>query len=169
MDAPAKPPFAPAADAGSRLGRWIFLSAAFIVVAGAAAYHNSLGGPFVFDDPASIVDNPTIRHLWPLDALFSPPSGGVTVEGRPFLNLTLALNYAIGGTRVGSYHALNLAIHLLAALTLFGLARRTLVLFKSGAAVGVAFSIALIWAVHPLQTEAVTYVIQRAESLMGLF
>ena len=132
-----------------------------LVVAAAAflAYGNSLGGAFVADDRPSILENPTIRH-W--SSAFSPPSGWITVSGRPLLNFSLACNYAAGGIAVGGYHAVNLLIHLLAALALFGLVRRTVsdVLF--------AFAVALLWAVHPLQTESVAYVVQRAESLMGL-
>ena len=63
----------------------------------------------------------------------------------------------------------NLAIHYLAGLALFGIVRRTLARRKDPAAALIAFSAALVWALHPLQTESVTYIIQRAESLMGLF
>ncbi len=143
-----------------------------IVVATLLVYRGGLTGPFVFDDVVSIAQNPTIRH-WA--GALSPPSGGLTVSGRPLLNLSFALNYAISGPRVWSYHALNLAIHLLAATTLFGVVRRTLVACSWAAGpvalppVAFAFVVALLWAVHPLQTAAVTYVVQRAESLMGLF
>src|ERR1035438_8655034 len=54
------------------------------------------------------------------------PPVGTTVGGRPVLNLSLAANYAVSGTAVGSYHAVNLATHILAGLTLFGIVRRTL-------------------------------------------
>jgi hypothetical protein len=102
------------------------------VVAGVAAYHNSLGGPFIFDDPSSIISNPTIRSLWPPWAPLLPPHAAVTVQGRPVLNFSLALNYAVSGTNVGSYHALNVAIHLFAGLALFGIVRRTLLSFVGG-------------------------------------
>jgi tetratricopeptide (TPR) repeat protein len=85
------------------------------------------------------------------------------------LNLSLAIDHAIGGTAIGPYHATNALIHLLAALTLYGIVRRTLERWRPQAADFGAFAVALLWAVHPLQTESVTYVIQRAESLMGLF
>jgi len=143
--------------------------AGLLVVAVVAVYANSFGGPFVFDDALSIVENPSIRQLWPLTAVLSPPSGqGITVEGRPLVNLSFALNYAISGPAPWSYHAVNLAIHTLAALTLFGLVRRTLESRRTPSAGLVAFSAALLWAVHPLQTESVTYLAQRTESLMGL-
>jgi len=88
--------------------------------------------------------------------------------------LTLAGNYALDGLNVRGYHAFNLAVHLLSALVLFGIARRTLEegSFRDrlgAAAVWLAGAIALIWEVHPLQTESVTYIIQPTELLMGLF
>ena len=84
------------------------------------------------------------------------------------------MNYALHGTDVRGYHVLNLVIHLLAGLTLFGIVHRTLPrpVFSRRvrvAALPLAFSTAVIWVVHPLQTESVTYISQRAESTMGLF
>ena len=161
-----------------------YLCALTIVLVGLVAYHNSFSGPFVFDDLQSIVENPTIRRLWPIgDVLSTPRDTGYTVSGRPVANLTLALNFALSGTGVWSYHLLNLAIHLGAGLALFGIVWRTLMArVASGAVPGrsetaplrrdaapLALAISLLWVVHPLQTEAVTYVIQRVESLMGLF
>jgi len=164
----------------------VLLAGGILVLGAVAAYSGTFSAPFVFDDTRSILENPTLRHLsW---AALSPPAGGMTVSGRPLLNLSLAVNYAISGTQVWSYHALNLLIHALAGLTLFGIVRRTLERVGTGGppvraaaeteadADGraarpylVAFVVALIWTLHPLQTESVTYVIQRAESLMGLF
>ncbi len=152
--------------------RPVLLAGLVLALAALAAYHNSFGGPFIFDDEQSIVHNPSIRSL--ATALQPPAGWGFTVSGRPVLNLSLALNYAISGTEVWSYHALNLMIHVGAGLALFGLVRRTLqqpIMAKAfaGREVPVALAVALLWTVHPLQTESVTYVIQRAESLMGLF
>ncbi|MGA2604657.1 MAG: hypothetical protein ABSG14_10555, partial [Verrucomicrobiia bacterium] len=94
-----------------------------IIAAGLGAYHNSFRGPFIFDD-ASILENPHIRHLWPIwDAMSTHTDSAVT--GRPVVCLTLAVNYALGGLNVWGYHAFNLAVHLLAALVLFGVLRRT--------------------------------------------
>lgn len=153
----------------------IWSAGLLLVLSALAAYHNSFRGPFVFDDVASIVTNPSIRQLWPPGEVLSPPSAhGVTVGGRPVANLTLALNYALGGTDVWGYHALNLVIHALAGLLLFGVVRRTLLLPTIAerhrtAALPLALIVALGWTLHPLQTESVTYVVQRVESLMGLF
>ena len=62
-----------------------------IVLAGLAAYHNSFSGPFVFDDPAAILENPTIRRLWSMADVLSPPIWQ-TVGARPVVNLSLAIN-----------------------------------------------------------------------------
>jgi tetratricopeptide (TPR) repeat protein len=137
------------------------------------AYHNSFHGPFIFDDVASIPENPQIRHLWPISkAMVTSPD--LAVKGRPVECLTLALNYAWGGRNVWSYHAVNLMLHVASALVLFGLLRRTFEGKKlrhrlGTAAPWLAAAIALIWEVHPLQTESVTYLVQRSELLMGLF
>ena len=153
------------------LVRWgTLLAGSVLVLAALAAYHNSFSGPFILDDALAITDNPTIRHLG--SAL--SPSIEAPTHGRPILNLTFAINYALGGTNPWGYHAFNLLIHLLAGLTLFGLVRRTLLRPPLAGRFGtvalpLALAVAVIWLVHPLQTEAVTYISQRAESLMGLF
>jgi tetratricopeptide (TPR) repeat protein len=145
-------------------------AAGAVVFAAAIAYHNSFSGPFMADDILSIAENSTIRHF---GGVLSPPSSA-GVGGRPLLNLTFALNYYFGGLNVWGYHAVNLLIHMLAALTLFGIVRRTLLRPTLSerfgpSALPLAFAVAVIWALHPLQTEAVTFISQRAESLMGLF
>ncbi len=150
------------------------LAAGLIVLATAAAFSSSFAGSLVFDDESSISKNPTIRQLWPIWPTLCPPRHGETVTGRPLLNLSLAINFAISGDKVWSYHAANLAIHILAALLLFGVLRQTFLLPVmrdrwGAAALPLASVIALLWAVHPLQTESVTYTVQRAESLVALF
>jgi protein O-mannosyl-transferase len=150
------------------------LAALLIAAAACCAWSNSFSGPFVFDDGASIAYNATILQLWPPEWLHPPGSFGETVGGRPLLNLSFALNHALSGLDVRGIHATNLAIHVLAALTLFGLVRRALRLPRlaqtvRGRATVLAGTIAALWALHPLQTAAVTYMVQRAESLAALF
>ncbi len=152
--------------------RGVTIAAVLICAVVGLAFSNSFGGVFVLDDLPNIVRNPAIRTLWPpWRALANPPLG---LNGRPLVTLTLALNYAVSGEQAWSYHVLNLLIHILAALTLMGILRRTLLMPRlhagfGGAATPLAAIAAVIWAVHPLQTQAITYVIQRCESLMGLF
>lgn len=143
-----------------------FWPGVLIVLAGVLAYANSLSAPFIFDDIDAIRENPTIRAL---GSAWAPPHEGSGVDSRPVVNLSLALNYAVGGLEVRGYHTANLAIHLLAGLALFGVVRRTLALTGESAATSLALVAALLWTLHPLQTESVTAVIQRTESLMGLF
>ena len=153
--------------------RGVAIRAAVIVVAGVIVYSNSLAAPFIFDDRTAILDNQQIRQLWPLSVPLSPPNN-TPVAGRPIVNLSFALSYAIGGLDPRAYRLTNLAIHMLAALTLFGLVRRTLLLPSlrtrfGGHATTLAWSAALIWALHPLPSETIDYVTQRTESMMGLF
>jgi tetratricopeptide (TPR) repeat protein len=149
-------------------------AAGLIALVSLLAYHNCFTVPFIYDDIPAILDNPTIRHLWPPWVPFSWPPGDTTVGSRPVANFTFAVNYALSGTQVWSYHALNLLIHILGALVLLGIVRRTLIRPVLAERFGqdsmpLAFAIASLWALHPLQTESVTYIVQRVESLMGLF
>jgi tetratricopeptide (TPR) repeat protein len=144
-----------------------------LVIIGVIAYSNSFSGPFIFDDGPNIVDNPNVRQLWPLTTPMSATSLS-GLGGRPILSLSFALNYAFGEYRVWGYHLVNLTIHILAALALYGIVRRTLLSDRLNEKFGrysasLAFIAAAIWLVHPIQTESVTYIVQRAESLMGLF
>ena len=154
--------------------RAIWFSAGIILLAALAAYHNTFRAPFIFDDVPSIRENPSIRDLSHLGTVLSPPSTGVGVTGRPLVNLSLALNYAVGGLDVRGYHAFNLLVHALNGLLLFGIVRRTLQrpamrAWFASAESWVALTVAALWTVHPLQTESVTFVIQRTESLVALF
>ncbi len=132
-----------------------------LVAAACAAYADSLGVPFIFDDRTAIVSNLRIRELWP----------GPFTSARPILDLTLAANYALVGLHVVGYHVVNLALHVGCGLLFYDLARRTL--RATGTAPGhetrVAWWAALVFLVHPLQTEAVTYVISRSEVLMAFW
>jgi len=169
--------------------RWLPAAlAAVIVVAGVWAYATSFRGVFALDDVRALVRNDTIRSLWPLPGPLAPP-GRSTVAGRPVANLSFAINYAVAAAATAPatetperqapldpapFHAGNLVIHLLAAVTLFGVAGRTVLSPPLAAGFGraspwLAGAIALLWVVHPLTTAAVTYVVQRVESLMALF
>ncbi len=153
------------------LPRW--LPAACLALAVALVYANSLHAPFLFDDTGAVLNNPTIRELGSL-AVLNPPTDGSTTTGRPMVNLSFALNYAFGRESVVGYRAVNIAIHALAALALMGILRRTLSLAPLAARLSesanlLSFSIALIWALHPLQTESVVCIAQRTELLCGLF
>ncbi len=153
------------------VGPW--LAPAVLIAAVALVYSSSFGGAFVFDDLPNIVDNPSIRSVRPLADTLWPPPTNIGVAGRPVVNLSLALNWAISGDDPWSYHLVNLLIHALATLALYGIVHLSVTAPPLDArfhrsATSLALATALLWAIHPLQTEAVTYVVQRCESLMGL-
>ena len=128
----------------------------------AVAYGGAIRAPFVFDDFAAVVENPTIKDLTDLRAVLSPPEN-TGVSGRPVVNLTLAVNHALGGLEPSGYHLFNVIVHAATALLLYGVLRRTL---KEPA---LAQAATLLWAVHPLLTESVTCVVQRNEVIVGFF
>jgi tetratricopeptide (TPR) repeat protein len=144
-----------------------------LVLSALVVYSNSFSGQFIFDDLSSTRDNPHIRHLFPLSNSLSAPSQS-TVAGRPIAALTLAINYAFGGLNVWGYHAFNLILHILNALLLFGVARRSLSIksatnFDESGRTWLAGAIAFIWVLHPLASETVDYIVQRTELLAAFF
>ena len=138
-------------------------------------YSNSLHGDFIYDDIYDILDNPSIQKLMPLKELFMANwNGKLTLLSRPVVNLSFAISYAMGGFKPFYFHLFNLLIHVFAGMALFGIVRRALSLPKMKLIYGdniplLAILIAILWAIHPLQTESVTYMTQRFESLMGCF
>jgi tetratricopeptide (TPR) repeat protein len=149
-------------------GRGVLLLGAVSLVLGSlAAYLGSYRGPFLYDDRGSVIDNPTIRQ-W--STAFRPLASGWPVSGRPILNASFAANYTFSGLGTHGYHVTNWLIHVGAGLLLFGLCRRILLRVPSlaASATGIAWATAVFWTLSPLQTESVTYISQRAESLMGL-
>jgi Flp pilus assembly protein TadD len=133
-----------------------------IALAGLFAYYNSLHAAFVLDD-ALVVGHPDIGHP------FKNP-----IAVRPVVALSIAANYRLDGLNSRGYHLFNLLVHVAAAVALFELVRRTLRLPRfagryADRADWIGLSVALVWLVHPLNTQAVTYMVQRCESMMGLF
>ncbi|MDB4912552.1 MAG: hypothetical protein JWM95_196 [Gemmatimonadetes bacterium] len=147
---------------------------AAIAAATVLAFSPALNAPFQFDDIASIVHNQTITRAWPPGAALTPPPA-ITVSGRPVVNYSLALNYAVSGaSSTFGYHAANLALHVLCGLLVFGIVRRTLRAHarehaEHGHAESIALAVTALWLLHPIQTEAVDYVIQRTELLVSVF
>jgi hypothetical protein len=152
---------------------------ALLILMTLLAYSDSFRVPFYFDDHRNIADNPLIKDL----ALYAQPwrahevqASGSQLNGfqtRFVAYLTFALDYRLHGTRVTGYHVVNLAIHIGAALLLFGIVRRAIALpffgrsRLRGREESVALAAAALFALHPVQTQAVTYVVQRMASLAG--
>jgi protein O-mannosyl-transferase len=155
-----------------------FVAAALALSIG-AVYGPALNAPFIFDDVDTITRNDSITAIWPLFGLathrgpLNPPPN-VPTAARPLVNLSFAINYQFDQLHPAGYHAVNAIIHFLTAMILWVIVRRTLRLpYFAGrfdAVAGwLAFAVALIWALHPLQTEAVIYATQRTELMMALF
>jgi tetratricopeptide (TPR) repeat protein len=142
---------------------WLWPAAVLVPIL--LAYFTSFRGAFVFDDIRHIVNNELIKDLSRLPEMLA--------SRRPVVTLSLALNHALGGLDTLGYHAFNLLIHLAAAWVLYDLVRRTLLLDRfagsfAKSAAPIAAACALLWGVHPLTTQAVTYIIQRGESMASL-
>ena len=136
-------------------------------------YSNSLHAPFILDDRPSIEENPHIR-------LTSLSLAGLWEAGfeshlprRPVANISFALNYYFHQYAVPGYHWVNLLIHLMTGLFLYLFIKTTLNLPSQQSRYALASWIPLVtvllWLVHPLQTQSVTYIVQRMNSLAALF
>lgn len=137
------------------------LIAAAVVV----TYAGTLHAPFVFDG-LPLADR--------LRGLTWNPAGWFTTSPRTFGSFTFDLQYTLHGRWLPGFHAVNIAIHATAALALFGAVLVTcrgprMPVDVRRDATGIAFAAAVLFAVHPLQTQSVTYLYQRYESLMGMF
>ena len=147
------------------------VAAVIVASLAVAAFANSFAGTWVYDDVVEIARNPALDVLWPV---WKPMTAGNRLPARFLPYLSFAVDRHIWGVSPAGFHLTNLLIHVVAAVSLFDLARITLASprlrgrFES-AAVPLAVAIATIWAVHPLQTQAVTYIYQRIESLAGMF
>ncbi len=134
---------------------------ALLVAAALAAYANSFYGSFVLDDNYLIVEKAGEYKTW------TPEFGQ-----RWLVKWTFKLNYLVGGLQEAGYHAVNLAFHIACALLVYGLILRTSgALYRDNRQSTAVFAglTALLWTVHPLNTESVTYICQRYESMMGMF
>jgi protein O-mannosyl-transferase len=181
---------APAVPSEKGDRRWVtVIPSLLICVAVFCVYSNTFTAPFILDDINAITDNPHIRSIFPLGRSMSAPDQS-TVAGRPVVALSLAFNYAVSGLNPWSYHLFNIIAHCLSAILLLHICRR---IFSVSGRVGVAravrsnlfagkdsasglphentaaVAVAMIWALHPLHTEVVTYVSTRTEGLMSLF
>lgn len=133
------------------------------------AYSNTFNVPFYLDDYPSIRENLAIRDLGDWNAIFG------FAPQRALGYVTFALNYAWHGYELAGYHIVNLMIHCASALVVYFLVRRILDTGVSGeegrggVRIWLPLITALLFALHPLQTQAVTYTVQRLASMAALF
>ena len=136
-------------------------------------YSNILEGPFTFDDDSNIENNPNIR-------LTEFTLGGITRAGfessasnRPVANISFALNYYFHQYNVMGYHLINILIHITAGILIYLFTKTTLntPVLRSMYATDrwIPFFTALLWLVHPIQTQSVSYIVQRMNSMAAMF
>ena len=147
------------AGAGGRNTLHPLICAAIVTTAAVLAYFNSFQGAFQLDDYKVVLSDPAVRALY---GWWSDLGRGI----RPLLKLSYALNWATGLGLFG-FHLVNLLIHLGNSLLVLLLARK--LTGSSSRMCCVALFTALLFALHPIQTEAVTYVAGRSASLMAFF
>jgi len=146
-------------------GRGMVRKGVLIGLLACLPYLNALNNPFVYDDHDTVVANPSLVELTNVRFLF------LYSPFRPLVNLSYALDRALWGYRALGYHLTNVVLHAAAAVLLMLLVRRALEDARSADRrhEWIAFMAAALFAVHPLQTEAVAYVSGRSEVLCAVF
>jgi protein O-mannosyl-transferase len=142
------------------------LMAAGLVALSVALYAGTVHNPFVYDDATSVIGNPSIRGGWSLAAVLRY---NIT---RPLTNLSYAIDYSFGQLDPFAFHVTNVLLHAVMVLLVFRLVR-TIVLDArtrdETAAARIGLCTAVVFAVHPVLTEAVAYIAARADLLAGVF
>lgn len=150
------------------------ISVFFILFCIFIVYSNSFYGDWVFDDPHNIIHRSEI-HLEKLSFsnianTFFREKNGDTRLYRPVSSLTFGLNWFLGEDNPRGYHVVNLIIHLVATVLVFKITKMLLGLIRyDGNIVFVAGIVAILWAIHPIQTQAVSNIVQRMASLAATF
>jgi tetratricopeptide (TPR) repeat protein len=151
--------------------RLLPFAAFLLIVAGFIAWSNTFQVPFQWDDIPQVVKNKRVHDI----AFFGKADTWMNVNLRPLSLFTLSLNWAVGEKQVAGYHLVNLLLHIFTAFLVFLLARHSIGLLRNDKRLEhryrdpLAVVVALIFLLHPLQTMAVTYIIQRMTVLAALF
>ncbi|MEM1211144.1 MAG: tetratricopeptide repeat protein [Planctomycetota bacterium] len=153
---------------------WSVLRPTALIVLVVAVYAASLPGPMVFDDLPGILANPAVQTIWPLHQAMDAPAN-TPLEARPLAQFSFSAVFAVqeaigvGGFHPAGHRGVNVALHALAALLLMGVVRRLAMRSRLHRQAGViGFVVALVWAVHPINTDTVAYIVQRSKGLEGL-
>ena len=139
----------------------------------ALIYSNTLEAPYYLDDEVNIVENPFVRltTLTPEKLIHAGIES--PCPNRPVANISFGLNYWIHQYNVSGYHIVNIIVHIINGILLYFFIMTTLKInpnyWPYQHARHLAFFTALIWLVHPLQTQSVTYIVQRMNSMSAMF
>ena len=141
-------------------------------IIGILIYGNSLNVPFYFDDFGNLTSSALRIEDLSSHSILQALTGG-TLRTRPVSNFSFAVNYLIDGYNVKGYHIVNIVLHICSSFILFLLLRDTLFLpvnrEKYGRYSSIAFLTAVLWLVHPVATQSVTYIVQRMNSMAAMF
>ena len=152
-----------------------FIAVALIAVVALLAYSNTFHVPFQFDDQPNITQNPNIQiKSFSWDRLERLVKNTYKESIRIFSFFTLALNYYFGELNVFGYHLVNFFIHVASGIFLYWFLILTFNLPSLKEKYGsisykVALFSSLIFICHPIQTQSVTYIVQRMSSMAGMF
>jgi protein O-mannosyl-transferase len=159
--------------------KYLLLMALAAVVLVFILYSQILHSPFLFDDIQNIKENQYIRisNLSPAALINAGFKGSIST--RPVAQISFALDYFFHGYQPAGYHVVNIIIHLLTGFFLFLLLRVTLQITKTKSLSPLvsdfdnvsilALAAVFVWLVHPLQTQSVTYIVQRMNSMAAMF
>jgi len=151
---------------------WIFAILLGLIIIG--IYHNSLNAPFIYDDKPKIVENPDIKKLSNIKTkLIYPYSKHKSFKrndpSRPLTYLTFTLNYHFGKLNPFGYHLFNILLHIFNSILIFLLTKRILFYTYKESSDLLPIFVALLFAVHPINTNVVTYTFARSDALAVLF
>lgn len=147
-----------------------FLFYLLVLIAAFAVYYNSIENQFVFDDESVVVNNRSIQSLSNIPHFFTAEEGFHKVIGRyyrPVISMTYAIDYSLWQLNPAGFHFTNVLIHVIASLLLLALLMKLFEDYKYGRISAVFAS--LVFAVHPVHTEAVSWISGRTDSLVTLF
>jgi len=144
---------------------------AVLLLAGWLAYAHTLDVPFYFDDYPNIIEVPAVHLTQFSIENLKEAITKIPLHNRPLAYLSFALNFYSGGFNVIGYHLVNIAFHLGAGAMLYWLVQVTLSMDRPDerSRRGIALLVTLVWLLHPVQTQAVTYIVQRMTIMASFF
>jgi tetratricopeptide (TPR) repeat protein len=158
------------AGRGHSYGAWLLVLLAVPVI---FIYADTLTSPFIFDDKNNIEENPHIRISQITLKGLAAAAFDSPLHKRPVAYFSFALNYYLHGYNVVGFRLVNIIIHIISGILLYFFIQAT---FRTPAlqscdthAKWISFFAAAIWMVHPLQTQSISYVVQRMNSLAAMF
>ena len=161
--------------AESKAYPYIIDSLIFIVLVAFAfaIYFPSIKGPFIFDDKPNILYSPAVQMTEFSFSTIKKAAFEGTTSSRPVVNISFALNYFAGRDDVSGYHVVNIFIHALTGFFLYLFFRVTIQIIKRSRDESfpsyLPFVAALLWFVHPVQSQSVAYIVQRMNSMSAMF